>query len=129
MIFVDSTFLIGLVNKKDQWHKDSKRLAPMVKKSERWISNIVMIETLNGLSKLLDGKQVEIVYNSLNNDYNFYMVDKNIQDKAIQLCKKYNNNVGYADTTHMVIMEELGINEIVSFDTHFDNKEGIIRIK
>jgi predicted nucleic acid-binding protein len=28
----------------------------------------------------------------------------------------------------MELMEQLGIEKIVSFDEHFDNKEGIIRI-
>jgi len=28
----------------------------------------------------------------------------------------------------MALMRELGIKEIVSFDEHFDNKEGITRI-
>ena len=56
------------------------------------------------------------------------MVDKPLQEEAIKISKKYNGTLGYADCTSIAIMEKLHIHEIVSFDTHFDNKEKIIRI-
>ncbi|KZX12772.1 hypothetical protein MBCUR_09140 [Methanobrevibacter curvatus] len=61
----------------------------------------------------------------LNNNYNVYIVDKEIQDKSITICKKYDGSLGYADCTSIAVMEELGIHEIVSFDEHFDNENSI----
>ena len=128
MFFIDTTFILGLILKKDQWHDDSLKLATKVKKSNRCISNMILLETLNGLAGIVNGKEIENMYHLLKDNYNVYMVNEKIQDKAIDICKKYNGSLGYADCTSIAIMEELHIHEIVSFDTHFDNKEGIIRI-
>ncbi|WP_281190535.1 PIN domain-containing protein [Methanobrevibacter curvatus] len=68
---------------------------------------------------------MEKTYNLLNNNYNVYIVDKEIQDKSITICKKYDGSLGYADCTSIAVMEELGIHEIVSFDEHFDNENSI----
>ena len=38
-------------------------------------------------------------------------------------------NISFADAYHAVLMEQLGINEVVSFDTDFDRVPGITRIE
>ena len=75
----------------------------------------------------MDGKEIENIYHFLNKNYNVYMSTK-LYKQTIKISKKYNGSLGYADCTSIAIMEELQINEIVSFDSHFDNKEKIIRI-
>ena len=129
MFFIDTTFLLGINYEKDHWHKNAQKLIPKIENQIVWISNIILIETLNGLSDYMNGKQLENMYQLLNENYNIYMVDKHLQDKAIKISKKYNGTLGYADCTTISIMEELGINEIISFDEHFDHKDGIIRIE
>jgi len=128
LLFIDTTFILGLTVENDQWHDDALKLFPKVEKSKRYISNIILTETLNGLVGIMDGKEIENMYYLLNKNYNVYILDKPIQEEAINISKKYNGSLGYADCTSIAIMEELHIHEIVSFDTHFDNKEGIIRI-
>jgi predicted nucleic acid-binding protein len=39
------------------------------------------------------------------------------------------NNLPFADACHAVLMEQLNLTEIVSFDTDFDRIEGITRIQ
>ncbi|GAA5818641.1 MAG: type II toxin-antitoxin system VapC family toxin [Methanobrevibacter sp. CfCl-M3] len=128
MIFVDTTFILGLAIDNDQWHDNAIKLISKVEKSKRWISNIILTETLNGLTGIMDGKEIENMYNLMGNNYNIYIVDETLQKKAIKITKQYNGMLGYADCTCIAIMEELGIHEIISFDEHFDNKKGIIRI-
>jgi len=128
LFFIDTTFILGLTVENDQWHNKALKLFPKVEKSERWISNIILTETLNGLVDIMDGKEMENMYHLLNKNYNVYMVDKPLQEDAIKISKKYNGTLGFADCTSIAIMEKLQIHEIVSFDTHFDNKERIIRI-
>lgn len=128
LLFIDTTFILGLTIKNDQWHEDALKLVPKVEKSKRYISNIILTETLNGLVNIMDGKEIENMYHLLNKNYTVYMVNKPLQEEAIKISKKYNGSLGYADCTSIAIMKELQIHEIVSFDKHFDNKEGITRI-
>jgi len=46
LIFIDPSYLLAIVNKKDQWHNNALKLVPKVENSERVISNILIAETL-----------------------------------------------------------------------------------
>ena len=126
MFFIDTTFLLRISYEKDHWHDNAQKLIPKIKNQIVWISNIILIETLNGLSDFLNGKQLENMYQFLNENYNIYRVDKQLQDKAIKISEKYNGALGFAECIPIAIMEEIDMNEIISFNKHFDNKDGII---
>lgn len=72
MFFIDTTFILGLILKKDQWHDDSVKLSTKVKKSDRCISNIILLETLNGLAGIMNGKEIKNMYYLLKDNYNVY---------------------------------------------------------
>ncbi|KZX14791.1 hypothetical protein MBCUT_19190 [Methanobrevibacter cuticularis] len=57
----------------------------------------------------MNGKEIENMYYLLKDNYNVYVIDDEIQDKAIDICKKYNGSLGYADCTSIAIMEKLGM--------------------
>jgi predicted nucleic acid-binding protein len=79
LLFIDTSFILGLSVNNDQWYDDALNLFPKVEKSKRYISNVIILETLNGLVGIMDGKEIEKMYNLLNNHYND-MVDKEIQN-------------------------------------------------
>ncbi|MGL6297728.1 MAG: type II toxin-antitoxin system VapC family toxin, partial [Methanobacteriaceae archaeon] len=115
MIFVDSSFLIALINNNDQWHSNAIKIAPEVKKTEKIVSNIIIIETLNLLGSL-GGKVGRDIYETINDNYVIYMENKAIYDKAITTFIHYDGTIGYADCVNIEIMKELGISKIASFD-------------
>ena len=41
---------------------------------------------------------------------------------------EFKKRIPFFDCVYIVLMEKLGIKEIVSFDKHFDNKKGITGI-
>ncbi|MCL2114778.1 MAG: PIN domain-containing protein [Methanobrevibacter sp.] len=101
---------------------------PKVKHAEKVISNVVIAETLNGLTGLFNGKQIKELYKILINTHRVYNETREIYENAIRISVKYDGTIGYSDCTIMAIMEKLKIHEIVSFDEDFDNKKGIVRI-
>jgi predicted nucleic acid-binding protein len=52
----------------------------------------------------------------------------NLYDKALKTQLKYKGKIGFADSIIIEVMKALNINEIASFDEHFDGKEGLTRI-
>ena len=128
MIFIDTSYLLAIVNDKDQWHNKAINLTPKIKKSEKIISNIIITETLNGLTGLFNGKQIRQFYEILTNTHSVYNETKEIYKQAITIAEKYDGTIGYADCTSIAIMNKLKIYEIISFDEDFDNKEKIVRI-
>jgi predicted nucleic acid-binding protein len=54
-------------------------------------------------------------------DYTYY-------DDGFKNLQKYDERLSINDCIYLSIMEDYGIEKIVSFDPDFDNKEGIIRL-
>jgi predicted nucleic acid-binding protein len=90
---------------------------------------LIVAETTNILNYKLkiDKKIVKKVYEELNNNYTI-IEDYYFHDKALNHLINYEKRIPFFDHIYIVLMEELGIKEIVSFDKHFDNIKGITRI-
>jgi len=128
LIFLDATFLLGLILEKDESHERAMELIPTIDKKQKITSNIMIVETLNLLRKRLKKDLISDVYNNILKTSNVFDEHRGIYDRAVEISQKYKGKIGYADCTTIAIMEEIGIYEIASFDEHFDNKEKIIRI-
>jgi len=129
MIFVDSTFLTAYFNESDKWHKDSLRLANKIKKEEKVISNLIISETVTNIGSLLKGKAGKIVYSHLVNNYKILYDNPQRLNNAMEIFLKYDGGLSLADSLSVLIMNELNINQIASFDSDFDKVDNIIRLK
>jgi predicted nucleic acid-binding protein len=120
--------MIGFVNTKDQWHDNAMKIAKKIENEEKIVSNVVIIEILNSLGKFDNGRLVEKIYRIIKDNFIIYEENRQIYDAAVKTHLKYNGKIGYTDCIILEVMKELGINKIISFDSHFDGKRGIIRI-
>ncbi|WP_461462308.1 type II toxin-antitoxin system VapC family toxin [Methanobrevibacter sp.] len=127
MIFIDSSYIIALMNKKAKKHKQAKQINELIKKEYTTINSTVLIEILNNLTKkryeLLRDDIINILYNM---NKIIYLTPKDY-DKALQICKDYNFAINYADCTILKTMIDYNINTIVSFNSDFDKIKGINR--
>ncbi|MDR0911757.1 MAG: PIN domain-containing protein [Methanobrevibacter sp.] len=128
MIFIDSTFLTAYFNANDQWHEDSLRVAKLISKKEKVISNLIISETVTNIGSLLKGKAGNMVYNHLINNYNIIYDNKIRTNNAMKIFLKHDGVLSLADSLSVSIMKEQNILEMVSFDTDFDKVNGIIRV-
>jgi predicted nucleic acid-binding protein len=126
LIFVDTSFIIGFVNNKDQWHDKAMQIAKKIENEKKVVSNTVIVEILNGLGKFDEGKLSAKIYRIIKDNFIIHEENRQIYDVAVKTHLKYKGKLGYADCVIIEVMKSLGINEIASFDSHFDGKEGII---
>ena len=127
MIFVDATYIIALTVESDQWHDDAMRLINTVSKSDKVITQAMIIESINLIGKCKGGKVGKTIYEYIQDNYTIYN-KPNLLNRSVNEFLKYDGTSSLADSTALITMQDLKIYEIVSFDTHFDNKEGIIRV-
>ena len=125
MIFIDSTALVGLLLKNDQWHNDAENI--QIPYEKLVINNLVLTETLNIISKrsLLN---VETIYKKIKKGAEIICLTDDDYLNAMQKCVYYNNSINYSDCLILTTMEKVGVNKIVSFDSGFDKVNGINRI-
>ena len=128
--FIDASFLIALFLTKDDFHERAKELWVELKESYIIISKSVVGEVITVL------KNRGLHINDVNGAY--YIITEEIDiiedchyhAKGLKECLS-NSVRGYSywDGLYVSIMKDLGINEMVTFDTDFDKIDGIIRIK
>ncbi|MBQ6444435.1 MAG: type II toxin-antitoxin system VapC family toxin [Methanosphaera sp.] len=132
MIFLDSSFIIALFNKKEyKRNKSAEKIIktiPDIDKIPKAINNIVLNEVLNKLTKpYYDGKREQIISFLLAMD-KIIFVSENDYKKAIKLYKKYDYTINYSDWLIILSMKKEGITDILSFDDDFNKIKEINNI-
>ncbi len=127
MIFLDSTYLIGLILKNDSLNYKSHLLKSYLGDENKIINNTVFNEVLNSLSS-----------NNFNNDlpyikklllsFNVDILTYDDYKDSFDLFEFYNFSINFSDCTILNTMQNYNINKIASFDSDFDKIKGIKRI-
>ena len=127
MIYVDASFIIALVIEKDQWHERALELLPKLKSEDKYITEAMIIESLNLIGSCLGGKVGYSIFKYINDNFTIYRSETLI-DESMYYFLKYDGTLSLADCTAVNTMKELKITEILSFDDDFDKVKGIVRI-
>jgi len=130
MIFLDANFIIAYSLKRHDDYKRANEIWETLENKDKIISRLTIAEVLNVLNIRLKTnlelteKVCKFMFDELIiiNDTNYYI-------KAMKYLKLYYpKRVAFFDCVYMALMEELGINEIATFDEDFDLNKNIKRI-
>jgi len=128
MIFLDASFLINLYVEKNENHDQAVELWKDIENEDKIISKFIITEILtvfNNKIKPFDIDNINRIYNLILNDCEVIDDFHYFNQTIVEFFK---NNLGFFDTLYIVLLKDLNIERIASFDEHFDNKEGIIRV-
>lgn len=128
MIFLDSSYLIGLIIDNDQHHLKATELKPFLKHEKKIINNTVLVETLNSINRTNHTLETESIINSILKIDKIDFLTKKEYFKSLELFNYYNQGINYSDCTMLYTMQANNVNKIVSFDNDFDKVNGINRI-
>lgn len=70
MIFLDTTYIIALINENDKYHKKALKLMEDVDYEKKMTNSVVFVESLNMLDKRSTQKDIDNIVNKL------YQLDK-----------------------------------------------------
>lgn len=128
MIFLDTSYILDLLLKKDKYHIVSKNLMNYWAHEKKVINITVLQEVLNSLNIINYPKDISSLIDSiLSMDKIGYLTEKDYME-SIELYKYYNKSINFSDCTILVTMQKYNITNIVSFDSDFDKINGINRI-
>jgi len=120
-LFVDAAYVIALINERDRYHAQAKRLARRYRDQPLLISEGVLLEIGNALAgrfrlraaqiieQILASSQVEVIYTSPQLLMSAIALYKQVADKQW----------GLVDCISFVIMRERGVSEALTADHHF----------
>jgi predicted nucleic acid-binding protein len=125
MIFLETSFLVGLFVEKDRYHKKALEIIENIEDNQVIISEMVIYETLTALRKKnQNNEKVAEVYNKLA-EMNVYE-DVIYHEQALE--NTLINTIGFFDNLIYAVMLNNDIEEIASFDSDFDIFDDIKRI-
>ena len=129
MIFLDTNYLVSYYIPTEEHHERALEIYQEIDGRKQIISNSIIAETINILHNKIKvyPEEIERIYKDLNNKFTV-LEDHTLFDKTVTRVLKDKKRLSFFDNLYIVLMEELRINEIVSFDKHFNNIEGIKRI-
>ena len=129
MIYIDSSFFVALVDKKDDWHNDAVRIKNSEYSKQKFVvSNFIISEALTIIGKRMDGRIAnELFRYFIDNCVIIYANEEEFLE-AIPVFLKHNGKISIPDAISIVLMMKNDIKEIISFDSDFDKVSGISRV-
>lgn len=128
MIFLDTTYIIGLLIKKDSYHNISKNIESLIVDEKKVINITVLQEVLNSLNKINYPGDVSNLVEALFSLDKMEYLSENDYEECLELFKYYDKSINFSDCTILQTMQKNNISNIVSFDSDFDKIKGINRI-
>ena len=127
MFFLDSSYLIGLILKNDDYNNKASELESIIEHESKMINSTVFTEVLNSVTSTNSKYDFDYLIESMLS-YDIHFLNSSDYVEAVSLFKYYNQAINFSDCTILKTMMDNEITTIVSFDSDFDKIKGINRI-
>lgn len=133
-IFVDTSALIALGNKRDSLHQQAVQVNNNLKKDNKNFitSNAVLLEFGNAFSRIsLKSVAISLIKAVQNSPkWEYILIDELLFNRAFTLYEtRKDKEWGLVDCTSIIVTQEKGITEIFTSDHHFEQAGFTILLK
>jgi hypothetical protein len=119
--FIDTLFVIALVNQRDQYHGQAAELAVSYEAQQFLTTDAVLLEIGNALARKYRRQAVEIIEDFLSSeDVELVRLTPELFDQAFALYKAHEDKEwGLIDCISFVAMQQAKVQDALTFDQHF----------
>ena len=128
MLFIDTCYLLSLINVMETNHEKAVKLLEYIDEEETLINSTVLIEMLNRLKKKRYEKYRNTIIDLIYNMDNIHYLTTEDYNKSLKTSKNYDFSINFSDCTILESMKQFNVTHIVSFDSDFDKANNIKRI-
>ena len=122
LFFMDTAYVLALLNQNDNYHKQALALLPSVRGADEvWITEAILTEIGNSLSRSNRSAAVAFI-NSLyvTDNVNVVSVDSALLRRAIDFYHKRDDKEwGLTDCISFIVMEDSALENALTSDEHF----------
>lgn len=120
-IFVDTFYIIALVNEKDNYHSQVINLSDIYEDYPLIISEPILLEIGNALSRKYKEEASLIIDNFLiAEEVQLISLTHDLFQKGLNLYKQYKDkDWGFVDCISFIIMWDYNVKYVLTFDRHF----------
>lgn len=121
-IFIDTLFIVALINPRDQYHAKATALAAKYENHSFLVTDAVLLEIGNGLARNYKQEAIEVIEGFFDSEeVEVIRLTPELFERAFALYRKYKDkDRGLIDCLSFVVMLEAGINQALTFDQHFE---------
>lgn len=120
-IFIDTAYVVALVNRRDKYHAAAKMLAKQMAGRSFVITDSILLEVGNALAQHFRPEAVAIIEQFINStEVEIVHLTPVLFSTAFARYKKYaDKEWGLVDCISFEVMQERGIREALTVDRHF----------
>lgn len=120
-VFVDTSFVVALVNEKDQHHDRASELADLFDGYPLVTIDAVLLEVGNALARNFKEQAIEIIEDFLTSEESEVVrLDESLFQRAFELYRTHRDKTwGMIDCVSFVVMRERGIVDALTSDKDF----------
>jgi predicted nucleic acid-binding protein len=120
-VFIDTSFVVALVNEKDQHHDRASELAGLFDAYPLITTNAVLLEIGNALARNFKEQAVEIVEDFLTSeDVEIVNLDDALFERAFEMYQTHKDKAwGMTDCVSFIVMREHSIVDALTNDKDF----------
>lgn len=120
-IFVDTVFVIALINRRDQYHQQASELADQFEGYPLLTTDVVLLEIGNALARGYKQEAIEVIEQFLASDeVEIKRLTPYLFEQAFELYKQHRDkDWSLVDCISFVAMREAGLSQALTFDRHF----------
>jgi len=120
-LFVDTLFVVALINTRDHYHQQATELADKYDGQPLLTTEAVLLEIGNALARGYKAEAVQIIDHFLTSeDVEVVPVTTELLMQAFALYRGYQDKEwGLVDCISFVVMQRAGITSALTFDQHF----------
>jgi uncharacterized protein len=120
--FIDTLFVVALINPRDQYHVKAAELAVRYESSPLLTTDAVLLEIANGLARNHKPEAIEIIEDFFDSEeVEIVRLTAELFERAFDLYKRYKDKSwGLIDCISFIVMTDAGITEALTLDQHFE---------
>lgn len=120
-IFIDTLFVIALINPRDQHHARATELAAKYENRPFLVTDAVLLEIGNGLARNFKQEAIQVIESFFESEeVEVVHLTPELFERGFDLYKNYKDkDWGLIDSISFVVMADAGISQALTFDVHF----------
>ncbi len=120
-ILIDSSFVVALVNPKDENHEKALNLSIEFDRRPMLITDVILLEIGNALARGFKSESIDAIEGLLaSNEVEVLRLDEILFERAFELYKSHaDKSYGLVDCISFVVMRDHEISAALTHDRHF----------
>ena len=122
--FIDTSFVVALINQRDQYHVQAVELASQFDKKSLVTTDAVLLEIGNALARNFKEASIHLIEYFLTSDeVEIIPLNTQLFAQAFELYRsRLDKSWGLIDCVSFVVMRDLGLTESLTADNHFEQQ-------